>query len=86
MKSPTLSLSILVVVVCCFRFLMDGMEWSLFGHTITFNHIDAMTYGALLTPVLGAHGYIDSQSGKNRTGKFTRVTDKKEVKDEPSSE
>ncbi len=74
--SYTLKLSALVVIVCCFRFLLDGVEWTLFGHPISFGHVDPLAYGSILTPVLGAHGYIHSQLNKNRTGKLTRITDK----------
>lgn len=57
-RSPTGILSIAVVSVCCFRFLLDGVSFSLFGHPFSIGHTDPTTYATFLTPVLGAHSYV----------------------------
>lgn len=65
--NATTMLSTIVVVVCAFKFLMDGVSFTAFGHTIELGHVDASAYAAILTPVLGAHGYIKTRM--NRTEK-----------------
>lgn len=51
-----LTMSCIVVGVCALKFLMEGVSFLAFGHTISLGHADALSYGAMLTPVLGAHG------------------------------
>ena len=58
LKSPTLLLSLMVVSACTIRFLIDGISFFAFGHIVNLPHTDPMAYGAILAPVLGAHGYI----------------------------
>lgn len=62
----TLQLSVLVVAVCALRFLFDGLSVTIGGHNLTLGHIDALAYGSILTPVLGAHGYIKASLNKGR--------------------
>lgn len=52
---PMLTMACITVAVCTFKFLLEGISFVIGGHPISFGHADAMTYGALLTPVLGAH-------------------------------
>lgn len=52
-----LTLSTVVVLAASVKFLLEGINLTIFGHMVNFGHADAMTYGTLLTPVLGAHGY-----------------------------
>jgi hypothetical protein len=54
----TASLSVIVTMVCAFRFLLDGVSMTFFGHTLSIGHTDPLAYTTLLAPVLGAHGYI----------------------------
>jgi hypothetical protein len=58
LKNTTLKLSVLVVFVCCFRFLFDGITLTFGQYTLSLGHVDSLAYGAILTPILGAHGYI----------------------------
>ena len=53
-----LSLVVFVVVICGLKFLLDGVSLQIFGHLINFGHVDSMSYGTMLAPTLGAHGYI----------------------------
>lgn len=55
---PFTSVSVITVFGCLLKFLADGVTLTLYGHTLTLGHVDSATYVALLTPVLGAHGYI----------------------------
>lgn len=54
-------LCIAVVLVACIKFLLDGVTVHLAGISFDLGHVDAMAYGALLTPVLGAHGWIEGR-------------------------
>lgn len=56
-KDPILSLSAFCIIVCSLKFFLDGVVIHLMGHSVAFGHVDALSYGSLLTPVLGAHGY-----------------------------
>jgi len=65
-----LTMACLIVFVCALKFLMEGVSFNLFGHSISLGHVDAMTYAAMLTPVLGAHGAVEfnritGMGGKN---------------------
>lgn len=53
-----LSLVVFVVVICGLKFLLDGVSIQVFGHMVSFGHVDSMSYGTMLAPTLGAHGYI----------------------------
>lgn len=53
-----LSLVVFVVVICGLKFLLDGVSIQIFGHMVSFGHVDSMSYGTMLAPTLGAHGYI----------------------------
>lgn len=59
MKNPTLLLSVLAVAVCALRLLLDGVSFKLFGSIVSIPHTDPLAYGSFLTPVLGAHGYMN---------------------------
>lgn len=67
---PMLTMSVIVVTAACIKFLLEGVTVNINGHAVDFGHVDALVYGALLTPVLGVHGYI-----KARTGKGTQKVD-----------
>lgn len=62
----TSNLSILVVAICCFRFLFDGIHMVIFGHPFSIDHVDSTSYASILTPVLGAHGYIHTRMASFR--------------------
>lgn len=51
-------LSVMVVIAATVKFLFEGGSITIFGHA------DALTYGLLLTPVLGAHSYVHTQVTK----------------------
>lgn len=55
------TLALLVTLAATLRFILDGVSLTIAGHTLAFGHIDSMTYGALLTPVLGGHVISESQ-------------------------
>ncbi len=69
-----LTMVVFVIVVCAIKFLLDGVTLKLFGHVISFGHTDSFSYGSLLSPVLGAHGFIE---GKNAStyNSINRVDD-----------
>lgn len=56
-----LSLVVFVVIICGLKFLMDGATIQIFGHMISFGHVDSMSYGTMLAPMLGAHGYVTTK-------------------------
>lgn len=60
-EDPMLTMSVLVVTVASIKFLLEGVSLTLSGQSVTFGHVEAMVYGALLTPVLGVHGYIKAR-------------------------
>lgn len=62
-KDHMTTLVTITVLACVTKFLMQGVTFDVFGHAINLGSADALTYGALLTPVLGAHGYM---TGKYR--------------------
>jgi hypothetical protein len=66
-----LSLVVFAVMICGFKFLLDGMVINIMGHVISFGHTDSLSYGSILSPILGAHGFIE---GKNVTAQ-NRVDD-----------
>lgn len=57
-NSPTTTMALIVVVTCALRFLLDGITLTLFGHSLSIGHTDPLAYGAILTPILAAHGYV----------------------------
>ena len=61
-KTTTELLSIFTVLICGFRFLFDGVSTTLFGVKFELGHIDSLSYGAFLTPILAAHSYIQTRS------------------------
>lgn len=48
------------------RFLLDGISINIMGHKVEFGHVDAMSYAALLAPVLGAHGFMSSKASGDK--------------------
>lgn len=56
--NPTGFLSILVVMICSFRFLLDGISVTVSGHLLQISHTDPLAYSSILAPILGAHGYV----------------------------
>ena len=54
-----MTLVVFVVVICGIKFLLDGVQINIAGHILNFGHTDSFSYGSLLSPVLGAHGYVD---------------------------
>ena len=55
---PMLTMSVLAVTAAILKFILEGVTFVFSGHKISFGHVDSLTYGALLTPILGAHGYM----------------------------
>jgi hypothetical protein len=63
---PMLTMSVIVVTVASLKFLLEGVTVTIHGHDVSFGHVDALVYGALLTPVLGVHGYIKARASKGQ--------------------
>lgn len=63
-KSPTYLLSLIVVFVCSFRFLLDGITFNCCGITFSFGHVDSLSYTAIMAPILGAHSWIQTKKTK----------------------
>ena len=68
--SEMVTLTVVVTLAATTRFLFDGMSFHIFEHVLTFTKLDPMVYISLLTPVFGAHGYLN--------GKKDNGTDNKE--------
>jgi len=64
LRNPTPHMTVIVVLVCSIRFLLDGITVSMFGHSLTVGHTDPLAYGSFLAPLLGAHGYIHTRTTK----------------------
>lgn len=45
----------LSVLACVLKFFFEGVTLHIFGHPVQLGHADAMSYGAILSPILGAH-------------------------------
>lgn len=54
-RDAMLTLMALTVLVCVVKFFFEGVSVTLFGHTLSLGHADPLSYGAILSPVLGAH-------------------------------
>ena len=54
-----------VVVIAGLRFALDGLNINIFGHLISIGHTDSLSYGSLLSPVLGAHGYVSTRPSQS---------------------
>lgn len=55
------TLLVITTTVASLKFLMDGVTLHISSHVISFGHMDALSYGSLLAPLLGAHGYIEGK-------------------------
>lgn len=55
------TMTMVVVIASAIKFLLDGVSLVINGHTISFGHADSMSYGTLLTPVLGAHSFVNTR-------------------------
>lgn len=55
-----MTLSVVAALACIAKFLADGASFVINGHPVSLGHADSMSYGALLTPILGTHGYLQS--------------------------
>ncbi len=62
MPDVMVTLSVVAVFAAVLKFLLEGVTIVVYGHSIDFGHADSLTYGALLAPVLGAHGWVDTMS------------------------
>lgn len=58
------TLTTVVTIAAVIKFILDGVSMVINGHTISFGHVDSMTYGSVLAPVLGAHSFIHSNDKK----------------------
>ena len=56
------SMSYFAIWACLVKFFLEGMTFHFFGDVITFSVSDPMTYGAILTPILGAQATRDWKS------------------------
>lgn len=55
-SDPVLSMATFVVAMCTIKFFFEGVSIDIAGHVFSLGHADAMTYGAMLAPILGVHG------------------------------
>lgn len=53
------TLVIIAVLAATLKFLTDGV--TLGNNTVSFGHLDPLAYGAFLTPILGAHGFMSTK-------------------------
>lgn len=63
---PMLTMSVLVVTAASLKFLLEGVSTTVNGTAISFGHVDAAVYAALLTPVLGIHGYLKGKKTEQK--------------------
>lgn len=70
-----LTLAFIVTIAATIKFLLDGVTVTVADHVINFGKVDALSYGSLLAPVLGAHGYLD--------GRFKKREESNERPDNP---
>ena len=55
-----ITLSTLAVISAIIRFLFEGADIVVFGHTLFAHlHTDPSSYALFLTPVLGSHSYLE---------------------------
>lgn len=62
------TLTTITVLVATLKFLLDGVTLTLKGHTLDFGHLDSMTYGMFLAPILGTHGWVETKTTKETNG------------------
>lgn len=55
---------VIATAAATIRFFFDGVDMTVAGHHVGFSKLDPLAYGAFLTPILGAHGYL---SGKDKS-------------------
>lgn len=60
-NSVILKLSVLVVLACTVKFLLEGVVLHYGTTSIDLGHADSLAYAALLSPVLGTHGYLQGK-------------------------
>lgn len=51
-----LTVTVLSIALVAVRFFIDGMTFTLFGHTISVGVMNSASYATLLSPIAGAHG------------------------------
>ena len=66
-------LTVLTVVVCCIRFVFDGVTVPIGEKALSVGHTDPLAYGSILSPVLAAHGFVKI-SAANIAAKITNKT------------
>lgn len=74
-RDAILTMTVWTVIIVLFRTLVSGLTFTLKGHPVSFNSMDAALAGALFGPLLAAY------CGRRYTDKkFPDVTDKEEEK------
>lgn len=58
---PLLTMTVFIVVICGIKFLFEGVVAHIGGHILDLGHADPGGYAAILTPVLGLHGWSVSK-------------------------
>jgi hypothetical protein len=74
-EDPMLTLTCIVVIIAAIKFLFEGVDITIAGHVFSFGHADGGTYATVLTPVLGAHGYMNTRIPDAPVPDFSRVVD-----------
>lgn len=67
--SEMVTITVLTTLAVLIRFLFDGITIVIDGHNLTFGHVDAMVYMAVLAPVLGTHGFMSNKKEVNNDDK-----------------
>ncbi len=45
--------------------MMEGVVLEVLGHSLSLGHADSLSYAAMLTPILGAHGASEYKRTKS---------------------
>lgn len=61
------TMTVLATTAAVIKFLLDGVSIDVAGHVLSFGHVDSMAYGSLLTPVLAAHGFVDTRPSRSES-------------------
>lgn len=58
------TLLVMVTLAAAVKFLLDGVSVNVNGYVIAIGHMDSLSYGAILAPVFGAHGFISTRNSE----------------------
>lgn len=61
-RDVMITLVVFAVVVCAAKFFLNDVSITTGTHTVNLGHTDSFSFGSFLTPILGAHGYMNGRS------------------------